>query len=209
MKTSKKLKALKLGDSSKVEVGQWVAAIGNPHGLRHTMTKGIISAVGRDVNDMNISSLLQTDAGINPGNSGGPLVNLKGEVVGVNQITLRGAEGLSFAIPINDVKRAVTDLLKFGEVRRAYIGVYFSSQTKDPILKGIVPKSPAQRAGLKVGDRVQEFGGRKIKNSLDVIKAVKKTPIDKKVQIKVLRKGREIELSITPSRAPVSKKTVA
>ncbi|MDE0092414.1 MAG: trypsin-like peptidase domain-containing protein, partial [Oligoflexia bacterium] len=97
---AKRLKPIVLGDSSKLQVGEWVAAIGNPHGYGHTMTKGIISAVKREIDDLNLFPLLQTDASINPGNSGGPLVNLKGEVVGVNQAIVRGAAGISFAIPI-------------------------------------------------------------------------------------------------------------
>ena len=114
VQVKKRLKPFALGDSSKLQVGEWVAAIGNPHGYGHTMTKGIISAVKREIDDLNLFPLLQTDASINPGNSGGPLVNLKGEVVGVNQAIVRGATGISFAIPINNVKEVLKDLKSFG-----------------------------------------------------------------------------------------------
>ena len=124
--TDKELYPLEFGDSENLKVGQWVAAIGNPHGYGHSMSQGIISsAIQRDLDELNLFPLLQTDAGINPGNSGGPLVNLKGQVVGVNQAVHRGADNIGFAIPINNVKEVFKDLKTYGKFRKAYIGILF------------------------------------------------------------------------------------
>ena len=196
---NKKLRPIALGDSSKLEVGEWVAAIGNPHGYGHTMTKGIISAVKREIDDLNLFPLLQTDASINPGNSGGPLVNLRGEVVGVNQAIVRGAAGISFAIPINNVKEVLKDLKSFGFVKRAFIGVNFQGDgQKGVIVSNIVIGSPAQKAGLKVQDRIISFAGKKINKAIDLPKVVRQAKIGKKVSLKVIRKGKLLTLSIVP-----------
>ena len=197
--TDKQLVPFKFGDSEKLQVGEWVAAIGNPHGYGHTMTKGIISALKREIDDLNLLPLLQTDASINPGNSGGPLVNLKGEVVGVNQAIVRGATGISFAIPINNVKTALDDLKAFGFIRRGFIGVEFRTygQTGALITK-VIPRSPADKSGLKVNDQIIEFSGKRIVKPRDLPKAVQKAAIGKSVQLKVLRNGRQISVSISP-----------
>ena len=196
---SKKLIPFKFGDSEKLQVGEWVAAIGNPHGYGHTMTKGIISAVKREIDDLNLFPLLQTDASINPGNSGGPLVNLKGEVVGVNQAIARGAMGISFAIPINNVKGALQDIKTFGFVRRGFIGVeFFSDGEKGALITNVISGSPAQKAGLKIKDRIIEFAGNKIETPRDLPKAVRKASVGKQVSLKVVRKGKEININITP-----------
>ena len=197
--TNKNLTPFKFGDSEKLQVGEWVAAIGNPHGYGHTMTKGIISAVKREIDDLNLFPLLQTDASINPGNSGGPLVNLKGEVVGVNQAIARGAMGISFAIPINNVKEVLKDLKSFGFVRRGFIGVEFYSDGQDGvIITNIVSGSPAQKAGLKIKDRIIEFSENKIKTLKDLPKAIRKTNVGKKVSLKVIRNGKQVRFNITP-----------
>lgn len=197
--TNKKLVPFKFGDSEKLQVGEWVAAIGNPHGYGHTMTKGIISAVKREIDDLNLFPLLQTDASINRGNSGGPLVNLKGEVVGVNQAIAPGAMGISFAIPINNVKEVLKDLKSFGFVRKGFIGVEFYSDGQDgAVITNVVSGSPAKKAGLKIKDRVIEFAGNKIKTPRDLPKAIRKTTVGKKVSLKVVRNGKQIHLNITP-----------
>ena len=198
--TKKKLIPFKFGDSEQLQVGEWVAAIGNPHGYGHTMTKGIISAVKREIDDLNLFPLLQTDASINPGNSGGPLVNLKGEVIGVNQAIIRGAMGIGFAIPINNVKEVLKDLKTFGFVRRGFIGLEFrnNGQEKGAIITKVAPGSPAEKAGLKIKDQIIEFAGYKIKNPRDLPKAVRKVSVGKKVNIKIIRSGKHIRLSIRP-----------
>ncbi len=197
--TNKKLVPIQMGDSERLEVGEWVAAIGNPHGYGHTMTKGIISAVKREIDDLNLFPLLQTDASINPGNSGGPLVNLKGEVVGVNQAIARGAMGISFAIPINNVREVLKDLKSFGFVRRAFIGVEFFSDGKDgALIVNVYLASPAEKAGLKIKDRIIEFAGNKITNPKDLPKAIRRATAGKTVSLKAVREGRTIQLKITP-----------
>ena len=200
--TKKRLKPFAFGDSEKLEVGEWVAAIGNPHGYKHTMTKGIISAVKREIDDLNLFPLLQTDALINPGNSGGPLVNLKGEVVGVNQAILRGAggaTGISFAIPINNVKEVLEDLKTFGFVRRGFIGVeFFSDGQNGAVITNVIPGSPAQKAGLKVKDRIVAFDGKQIKAPKDLPKTVRKAKVGKKVPLKIVRNGKQINLKVAP-----------
>ena len=196
---NKRLYPIALGDSSKLEVGEWVAAIGNPHGYGHTMTNGIISAVRREIDDLNLFPLLQTDASINPGNSGGPLVNLEGEVVGVNQAIVRGATGISFAIPINNVKEVLKDLKSFGFVRRGFIGVHFQGdEQKGVLVSNIVFGSPAQKAGLKVKDRIISFSGKKINKARDLPKLVRQAKVGEKVNLKVIRDGKILTLSITP-----------
>ena len=196
---NKRLQPIALGDSSKLKVGEWVAAIGNPHGYGHTMTKGIISAVKREIDDLNLFPLLQTDASINPGNSGGPLVNLKGEVVGVNQAIVRGASGISFAVPINNVKEVFEDLKSFGFVRRGFIGVHFQGDgQKGVVISNIVFGSPAQKAGLKIKDRIISFAGKKINKPKDLPKAVRQAKVGKKTKLKVIRSGKTLTLSIVP-----------
>ena len=130
---AKKLPVLNLGDSDRLEVGEWVVAIGNPFGLEHTVTVGVISAKNRSIHagDVNFEGFLQTDAAINPGNSGGPLINLSGEVVGINSAIVPYAQGIGFAIPINMAKQVMNDLVKYGKVKRGWLGVYVQPLTKE------------------------------------------------------------------------------
>ena len=150
----KPLPVAALGESHKLQVGEWVAAFGNPYGHSHTMTKGIISAINREIDELNLFPFLQTDASINPGNSGGPLVNTKGEVIGIN--TAMRTHGISFAIPIDNVKVVLKDLEQFGRVRRGFIGVQMASQrsrrNKGALIVGVVPGMPAEQAGIHVRD---------------------------------------------------------
>ncbi|MGI9549415.1 MAG: trypsin-like peptidase domain-containing protein [Bdellovibrionales bacterium] len=194
----KRLTPVIFGDSEKLQVGEWVAAIGNPHGYGHTMTKGIISAVKREIDELNLFPLLQTDASINPGNSGGPLMNLKGEVIGVNNAIAAGANGISFAIPINNVKTVLKDLQNYGYVRRGFIGVQFQPSLNGAFIKDIVKGGPADRAGLKVGDIIIEFNNKPIKKSRDLPKIVDKTPVGKKTKVIVLRNKKKKTFSIAP-----------
>jgi serine protease Do len=175
-----------LGSSKTLQVGEWVAAFGNPFGHGHTMTKGIVSAIGRELNEINKLPFIQTDASINPGNSGGPLVNAKGEVVGVNTAIDARAQGIGFAIPIDEVKSILEVLEKDGMVRRGYLGVNMYPYPLDPrnaaeiglnttegaLVIGTVPNSPAAKAGLKEYDLIIKFGLKEIKDSQDLMRAV-------------------------------------
>ena len=209
----KKLKPIALGDSSKLEVGEWVAAMGNPHGYGHTMTQGIISAVQREIDALNLYPLLQTDASINPGNSGGPLMNLNGEVVGVNQAIARGASGISFAIPINNVKEVIEDLKKYGYVRKAYIGVHYNSfdlEGREGVLVGnVITQSPAQKAGIQRGDRIMSFNGKKIKKPSDLPKLVRKAKIGQEINLQIIRDGKTLNLKAVPELFEGTKQAAA
>ena len=194
---AKSLTPVRLGNSQKVQVGEWVAAFGNPHNYGHTMTKGIISAVKREIDELNLFPLLQTDASINPGNSGGPLVNLKGEVVGVNNAIAARAQGISFAIPINNVKNVLKDLKKYGFVRRGFIGVRFQTAKTGILITEVVPNSPAGKAGIQKGDVLIQFEKAKMKRTVDLVKNVAKTPVGKRISIHLLRNGKRKQISLT------------
>lgn len=217
--TSKqKLPVAPLGSSADVEVGEWVAAFGNPYGHGHTMTKGIISAKGREIGELNRFPFLQTDASINPGNSGGPLVNSKGLVIGVNSAIDARAQGIGFAIPIDDVKNVIKDLEANGRVRQGYIGVGLDElnpraaahlgikKDEGVIITQVLPDSPADKAGLETYDVVLEFNGKKIATSVDFMNAVAGSPIGQAAKIKILRDNKERLLEITVSERPENKK---
>lgn len=193
------LNPLKLGDSSQLQVGQWVAAFGNPHGYAHTVTKGIISGVKREIDDLNLFPLLQTDASINQGNSGGPLVNLKGEVIGINNAIAAGAQGISFAIPIDNVNNILQDILKYGYVRRGFIGVMlgYTPDIKGALVTDVVPGSPAKAGGVQRGDLIVQFHDFPVNKPKDLVSAVAKTLVNKEVKIKVLRDGKVRKLTVT------------
>lgn len=196
--TKKPLRPIPFGDSKKLEVGEWVVAIGNPHGYGHTMTKGIISAVNRQIDDLNLFPLIQTDASINLGNSGGPLVNLRGKVVGINNAIAAGANGISFAIPINNVKTILQDLKNYGYVKRGFIGVQFQqlANISGVIVTALVKNGPAHSAGLKVGDIIIKFNKKRIVKSEDLPTAIGKTTVGKPVVITILRKNKKKDLTI-------------
>ena len=196
----KTLPTARLGKSSQLQVGEWVAAFGNPYGHGHTMTKGIISAINREIDELNLFPFLQTDAIINPGNSGGPLVNTQGEVVGIN--TAMHTQGISFAIPIDNVKVVLKDLENHGRVRRGFIGVQMAQHTQKSKQKGalileIVPNTPAEKAGVKKQDLIISFNNKKILNYKDLFKAVASTPVNQTVPMKLIRNGKTRKLDIT------------
>jgi serine protease Do len=205
-----------LGNSDSLQVGQWVLAIGNPLGLDYTVTQGIVSALGRNINiirdQYGIEDFIQTDAAINPGNSGGPLVNLKGEVIGINSAIATntgGYEGYGFAVPINLAKRVALDLIKHGKVLRPYIGVSIQDidqitakalGMKEPtgvIVQSVQPNSPAEEAGIKSGDVILKFDGHNVEhaNQLQTMVASKR-PGDK-VDVEVFRNGKKIDITVT------------
>ncbi|MBI2066537.1 MAG: DegQ family serine endoprotease [Deltaproteobacteria bacterium] len=205
---AKELPAVVLGDSNQLHVGDWVMAVGNPFGLDHTVTAGIVSAKGRVIGAGPYDDFIQTDASINPGNSGGPLFNLKGEVVGVNSAIVAAAQGIGFAIPINMAKELVPQLVKSGKVTRAWLGVGIQELTpelaesfglKEPkgaLVGNVFPNSPADKAGLKAGDIVTEFDGNKILDSHALPNLVAHLPVGKESIMKVLRDGKEKELKV-------------
>ncbi|MCL6638330.1 MAG: trypsin-like peptidase domain-containing protein [Firmicutes bacterium] len=180
---------LPLGNSDQIRVGNWVIAIGNPYGLDHTVTTGVISAKGRPiaVQERRYENLLQTDASINPGNSGGPLLNLKGEVVGINTAVNAEAQGIGFAIPTSTVNRVLQDLKESANVARPWVGVQVRSVDQEvkrylgldneegALVAGLVPGSPAEKAGLRQWDVILEFNGVKIKNADDLVGAIRAT----------------------------------
>ncbi|GAB6158951.1 trypsin-like peptidase domain-containing protein [Desulfotomaculum varum] len=193
-----KLPTLKFGSSESIESGDWVIAIGNPYGLDHTVTVGVISAKGRPVNigDRRFRNLLQTDASINPGNSGGPLLNLNGEVVGVNTAVNASAQGIGFAIPSSTVKSVYSQLITKGTVAHPYLGVNIqpSVDQRGVTVVGVVPDSPAMAAGLKPGDVILQFNGKPLTTPQDLIDAVDQSRPGQKVTLLVVRSGQSREL---------------
>ncbi len=194
------LKIVNLGDSDKLEIGEWVLAIGNPFGYSNTMTAGIVSAKGRVIGEGPYDSFIQTDAAINPGNSGGPLLNTKGEVVGINTAIIAGAQGIGFAIPINMAKDIINQLKSKGKVERGWLGVYIQKVTDDmaeyfnmkspygAMVSNVIEKSPADKAGIKRGDIIIEYDGKNIEDPNTLPTLVGNTPIGKEVKIAVMRK---------------------
>jgi len=201
-----------LGDSDRLEVGEWVMAIGNPFGLDHTVTSGIVSAKGRNIGQGPYDNFIQTDASINPGNSGGPLINLRGEVVGINSAIFSqsgGNIGIGFAIPSNAVKELLPQLRDKGKVVRGFIGASVQKVTPEigeslginpargALVADLVKDGPAERAGLKTGDVIVEFDRRPIKDSADLPQQVARVAPGSSVQIKVIRDGKETTLPLT------------
>jgi serine protease Do len=219
--------AVILGDSDNIKIGQWVIAVGNPfgymiHSPEPTVTTGVISALHRalprtTMRDRDYNDLLQTDAAINPGNSGGPLVNLKGEVVGINVAifsTTGGYQGVGFAIPINVAKRVMNNLIEGKKILYGWLGVsvqditedlakYFNlSEKKGVIVGSIFKDSPAEKGSMKTGDIIISFAGKDIDNVRELLKSVGSTEVGKKVKVVVLREGKKINLDIEVGERP-------
>ena len=204
-----KLPVAELGDSDNLEVGEWVMAIGNPFGLSHTVTAGIVSAKGRVIGSGPYDDFIQTDASINPGNSGGPLFSAEGRVVGINTaIIAGGGGGIGFAIPISMAKTIIGQLRESGKVTRGYLGVHFQPLTADlaksfgldsdkgALIASVEKDTPAEKAGLKAGDVILEYDGRQINEGGELARYVAVTPVEKKVKIIVFRAGAKQEVSL-------------
>lgn len=202
---------LEFGDTNELEVGSWVIAIGNPYGLDHTVTVGVISAKGRPITiDGNeFKDLLQTDASINPGNSGGPLINLQGKVIGINTAINAQAQGIGFAIPSSTVTQVLDQLISSGKVIRPWLGVYMQPVTEDiaeyfglekpegALINAVAEGSPAQKAGLQRGDIILEYNKKKIKDPESLREEVLKTEIGTKVMVLIYRNGNTLYVPIT------------
>lgn len=204
-----------LGDSDKIQVGEWAIAVGSPFGLEETVTVGVISAKGRSgLGTGNYEEFLQTDASINPGNSGGPLVNIYGEVIGINAMIIQPGQGIGFAIPINLARTIMLELIKTGKVIRPWIGIglqditpdlmrFFNLKEKEgALISQVYSGSPAEKAGVKAGDVVVEVDGVKIKNSQDVVREVLKKKVGQKVNLMILREGKRVEVSVVTAQMP-------
>jgi len=205
------LPTIPLGNSDSTRVGDWVIAIGNPYGLDHTVTVGVISAKGRPVTveDRRYKNLLQTDASINPGNSGGPLLNLNGEVVGINTAIDAQAQGIGFAIPSSTVKSAFDELVNNGRIEHPWLGVYLQSVTKEvaqylglkdlngALIAQVVENGPAAKAGLQRGDVITSYNGGNVGNPNDLIELVSGTGIGSQVEIIYIRDGKTRSVTAT------------
>ena len=211
------LTAASLGDSDKTQVGDWVLALGQPFGLEGTVTAGIISAKGRGLGITARENFLQTDAAINPGNSGGPLVNLDGEVVGINTaISSRsgGYQGVGFAVPVNLAKWVTRQLIDSGTVRRAYLGVGIQPVTQElaekfgvKVRQGVLvtevfPETPGAKAGLKPGDVIVQFGGKAVSQPRELQGLVERAEIGPKHAMAVVRDGKHLNLELTVRQQP-------
>ena len=197
----KGLPFVQVGDSAKLEIGQWVMAVGNPFGLDSTVTVGVVSAKGRIIGAGPYDDFIQTDASINPGNSGGPLFNEQGQVVGINTAIVASGQGIGFAIPINLAKDLIPQLISKGKVTRAWLGVGIQDITpelaqsfklpdqKGALISNVFPDSPAAKGGLKSGDIVRKFDGQVIGDSHELPTLVARLPVGKRIAIEVLRDG--------------------
>jgi serine protease Do len=212
------LNAVQWGDSDKLQVGEFVLAIGNPYGLSHTITMGIISAVGRaNVGIADYEDFIQTDAAINPGNSGGPLVNTKGEVIGINTAIFSksgGYQGIGFAVPSNMARLVMNQLIQKGKVTRGWLGVTiqeitpelsqkFGLKTAKGALIGDVAKgSPAEKSGLKRGDIILEFNGKKVDDVGNLRNMVAQSKVGAQIPLIILRSGKEYAINVTTTELP-------
>src|SRR5574341_213043 len=205
----KKLPYVRLGDSEALEIGEWVVAIGNPFGLGHTVTAGIVSAKGRIIGSGPYDDFIQTDASINPGNSGGPLFNLKGEVMGINTAIVQGGQGIGFATPIHLAKSILGQLKEKGRVVRGWLGVYIQRLTPDmaeslgvagkkgALVADVTKEGPAAKAGIRSGDVIVKFDGKAVSDEHELPQAVASTKVGKKVDVVVLREGKEFTIPVT------------
>ncbi|MHC5937381.1 HhoA/HhoB/HtrA family serine endopeptidase [Nostoc sp.] len=215
-----------LGNSDKLQPGEWAIAIGNPLGLDNTVTTGIISATGRSSNQIGAPDkrveYIQTDAAINPGNSGGPLLNYRGEVIAMNTAIIQGAQGLGFAIPINTAQRISSQLIATGKVEHPYLGIQMVGLTpqlkqninSDPnsglsvnedkgvLVVKVVPNSPAAKAGIRAGDVIQKLGGQAVTDASSVQKVVENSQVGSDLRMELRRNGQNLNIAVQPGAFP-------
>ncbi len=218
METEDEFVPVKIGNSDKSRIGDWVIAIGNPFGLGGTVTSGIISARNRSIGLSRYEDYIQTDASINQGNSGGPLFNMDGEVIGINTAILgqSGSIGIGFAIPSNSAKKVINQLITYGETKRGWLGVRIQFVTEDiaevekldkprgALVASVAQDSPSDEAGIKAGDIILEFDGKIINVMQELPKIVAETEVGKKVNVKIWRNKREISKKIILGRLETS-----
>ena len=217
IESGESLPVVKLGDSDALEVGQWVLAIGSPFGLEHTVTAGIVSAKGRVIGSGAYDDFIQTDASINPGNSGGPLLNLKGEVIGINTAIIASGNGIGFAIPINLAKDIIVALKNEGEVTRGWLGVaiqdlsgdmaeyYGIEDEKGVFVADVFEGDPADQAGIQRKDIILELNGEKIKTTRQLTAMIAKIPVGESAKVKILRDGKEKTVQVKVGKRPEEK----
>ena len=218
IESNDKFVPVKFGDSDKSRIGDWVIAIGNPFGLGGTVTSGIVSARNRSLGLSRYEDFIQTDASINQGNSGGPLFNMEGDVIGINTAILgqSGSIGIGFAIPSNSAKIVVDQLLEFGETKRGWLGVRIQDVTKEiaeaenlgvprgALVSSVSEGSPSEKGGIKAGDIILEFDGKKINQMRELPTIVARTEVGKTVKVKIWRNKKEIFKKITLGRLETS-----
>jgi Do/DeqQ family serine protease len=211
-----KLPTVEMGSSDDLMIGETVIAIGNPFGFSHTVTTGVISALSRSIrtDDRVYHEFIQTDASINPGNSGGPLLNINGELIGINTAIYAKAQGIGFAIPISKARKIISDLIEHGEVIEAWIGLIVQNitaglsryldlpKTGGVIVKNVESASPAQKAGVRESDVLVRIGERAIASDSDYQSAMRSISAGQKTQITIWRDGKSRTLSVTPTRIP-------
>ena len=212
---AKDLPVANLGDSDKLEVGEWAIAIGSPFGLEHTVTVGVISAKGRSgLGTGTYEDFIQTDASINPGNSGGPLINIDGEVIGINAMIIQPGTGIGFAIPINMAKQISNDLIKHGKVVRPWLGIsaqdltaemmeHFKVKEKEGVLVGqVYPGTGAEKAGLSSGDIIRSVDDKPVKNVNELVKEIQKKKVGQTVRLAIIRDGKPTTIEVTTTAMP-------
>ncbi|MEP6685386.1 MAG: Do family serine endopeptidase [Verrucomicrobiota bacterium] len=212
------LKPIKLGDSDLVQAGDSVLAVGNPFGFEETVTDGIISSKGRPNRADGFGDFLQTNAAINPGNSGGPLINLSGEVIGINTAIISrsgGSQGIGFAIPSNTVRMALESLLKQGRIIRGYLGIQaltpqsdqFDENVEGVVVDDVIPGSPAAEAQLQRGDVIRKFEGREVKNFPALRTLVAQAGLNKKIELEIIRQGKPVKVTTEIKEQPIDDPT--
>ena len=212
------LPVVAFGDSNNLKVGQWVVAIGSPFGLEETVTAGIISAKGRVIGSGPYDNFLQTDASINPGNSGGPLIDMQGQVVGINTAIIASAQGIGFAIPVNLAKGVIEQLKSKGEVTRGWLGVVISDinddvaeyygvkDKKGAMVMEVVKGDPADKAGIQANDIILEVNGHKVETSRDLTNQIANISVGEKVKIQVLRNNKKMTITVEIAKRPEESK---
>ncbi len=216
VETDRDLPEAHLGDSDTLHVGEWAVAIGNPFGLNHTLTVGVVSATGRsDVGITSQEDFIQTDASINPGNSGGPLLNIRGEVIGINTAIVAAGQGIGFAIPINLARKVAQDLIREGRVTRGWLGAGLKGLTREAarglgvepdagvLVEQVLPGGPAEAAGIRAGDVIAAIRGRRVRTPAEVRAMVAEAEVGKPLELTLLRDRRELRVAVVIREQPI------